>query len=114
TMQPAGAAAHAGAALGEGGVALVPRGNDGVGGGGAFAIEAPPALAFLLIPGEATPEQIRALTRPWPRVVLALLEQDAASRAASAAMRGALTGPGWREVARGPNVAGYERIGGGM
>ena len=114
TMQPAGAAAHAAATLVEDGVVLLPRGNDGVGVVGAFAIEAPPALALLLIPAEATPEQIRALTRPWHRVVLALLEQDAASRAASAAMRGALTGPGWREVARGPNVAVYERIGGGM
>jgi hypothetical protein len=47
------------------------------------------------------------------RVVLALLEQDAASRAASAAMRQALTDPGWREVAHEANVAVYIRIGDG-
>jgi hypothetical protein len=42
--------------------------------------------------------------------VLALLEQDDASRAASDAMRQAMTVDGWREVAQGPNVAVYERI----
>jgi hypothetical protein len=113
TMQPAGAAAHAAAALVEDGVVLLPRGNDGVGVVGAFAIESPPALPLLLIPADTTPEQIRARIRPWHRVVLALLEQDAASRAASEAMRTALTDSGWREVAQGPNVAVYERIGGG-
>jgi hypothetical protein len=113
TMQPAGAAAQAAAALVEDGVVLLPRGNDGVGVVGAFAIESPPALPLLLILADATPEQIRARVRPWHRVVLALLEQDAASRAASEAMRTALTGPGWREVARGPNVAVYERTDGG-
>jgi hypothetical protein len=113
TMQPAGAAAHAAAELVEDGVVLLPRGNDGVGVVGAFAIESPPALPLLLIPADATPEQIRARIRPWHRVVLALLEQDTASRAASEAMRTALTDPGWREVARGPNVAVYERTDGG-
>ena len=53
TMQPAGAAAHAAAALVEDGVVLLPRGNDGVGIVGAFAIEAPPALPLLLISGGA-------------------------------------------------------------
>ena len=119
TMQPARAAAHAAAAWVEDGVVLLPRGNDGVGVVGAFAIEAPPALPLLLIPAGATPEQIRAGIEPWHRVVLALLEQDAASRAASAVMRQALTGPGWREVAHetnvpGANIAVYERIGGGV
>ncbi len=114
TMQPASAAARAAAALVGDGVVLLPRGNDGVGVVGAFAIESPPALPLLLVPMGATPEQIRARLRPWHRVVLALLEQDAASRAASEAMRGALSDPGWREVARGPHVTVYERIGGGI
>ncbi len=113
TMQPMRAAAHAAAVLVEDGVVLLPRGNDGVGVVGAFAIEAPPALPLLLIPAGVTPDQIRIRIRPWHRVVLALLEQDAASRAASDAMRLALTDPGWREVARGPNVAVYELIGDG-
>jgi 4-amino-4-deoxy-L-arabinose transferase-like glycosyltransferase len=110
TMQPAGAAAHAAAALVLDGIVLLPRGNDGVGVVGAFAIESPPALPLLLIPAGATPEQIRTRIGPWHRVVLALLEQDDSSRAASEAMRRALISPDWREVARGPNVAVYERV----
>lgn len=111
TMQPARAAAHAAAALVQDGVVLLPRGNDGVGVVGAFAIEAPPGLPLLLIPALASPGQIRLRIRPWHRVVLALLEQDAASRAASTAMRSALTDPGWREVARAANIAVYVRVG---
>jgi len=113
TMQPARAAARAAAALVQDGVVLLPRGNDGVGVVGGFAIEAPPKLPLLLIPALALPEQIRARIRPWHRVVLALLEQDAASRSASAAMLAALTDPGWREVAREANVAVYVRVGEG-
>ena len=109
TMQPARAAAHAAAALVDDGIVLLPRGNDGVGVVGAFAIEAPPALPLLLIRAADTPERIRARIASRHRVVIALIEQDAASRAASAAMRRALADPGWREVARGPNVAVYER-----
>jgi hypothetical protein len=111
TMQPARAAAHAAAALVEDGVVLLPRGNDGVGVVGAFAIEAPPALPLLLIRAGETPVDIRARIAPWRRVVLALLDQDASSRAAGEAMRRALTEPDWRPVARGPNVEVYERIG---
>jgi len=81
---------------------------------GAFAIEVPPALPLLLIPAGATPEQIRARLSSWHRVVLALIDQDDASRAASDAMRRALASPAWGEVARGPNVAVYERVSGGL
>jgi len=112
TMQPARAAARAAAALAGDGVVLLPEGNDGVGVVGGFAIEAPPALPLLLVRRDETARQIRARIGGWRRVVLALLEQDDASRAESAAMRRALTDPGWREVARGPNVAVYERSGG--
>jgi hypothetical protein len=110
TMQPARAAARAAAALAGDGVVLLPRGNDGVGVVGAFAIESPPALPLLLIPAGATQEQIRARLDGWHRVVLALLEQDDASRAASEAMRRAMTAPDWREVAHGGDVAVYERV----
>jgi hypothetical protein len=111
TMQPARATARAAAALLDGGVVLLPRGNDGVGIVGAFAIEAPPTLPLLLVPAGATPEQIRRRTAASHRVVLALMEQDDASRAAAAAMRLAFTAPEWREVARGPNLEVYERVG---
>jgi hypothetical protein len=113
TMQPARDAARAAAALVRDGVVLLPRGNDGVGVVGAFAIEAPPALPLLLIPAGATPEQIRARLGGWRRVVLALLEQDEASRVASDAMRAAMATGSWGVVARGPNVAVYERVGAG-
>ena len=114
TMQPARAAARAASALVRDGVVLLPRGNDGVGVVGAFAIEASPALPLLLIPAGATPEQIRARLDSWHRVVLALIEQDDASRAAGDAMRRAMADPAWREVAHGPNVAVYERVAGGI
>jgi hypothetical protein len=114
TMQPARAAARAAAALVQDGVVLLPRGNDGVGIVGAFAIESPPSLKLLLVPALASPEQMRALVRPWHRVVLALLEQDAAGHAASAAMRSALAEPGWREVAHETNIAVYIRVGEGQ
>jgi Dolichyl-phosphate-mannose-protein mannosyltransferase len=109
TMQPARAVARAAAALAADGVVLLPRGNDGVGVVGAFAIEAPPTLPLLLIGVHDTPEHIASRLGAWHRVVLALLEQDDASRTASAAMRQALSRPGWKEVARGPNVEVYER-----
>jgi hypothetical protein len=109
TMQPASAAAHAATALVGDGVVLLPRGNDGVGVVGAFAIEAAPTLPLLLVDAADTPERIRARIRPWHRVVLALLEQDAASRAACDTMRATLSG--WREVAREANVAVYDRTG---
>ena len=49
TMQPARATAVAAVALVGDGVVLVPRGNDGVGIVGAFAIEAPPRLRLLVL-----------------------------------------------------------------
>jgi hypothetical protein len=111
TMQPARAAARTAAEFVKDGIVLLPRGNDGVGVVGAFAIEAPPALPLLLIGGAETAAEIRVRVRSYRRVVLALLEQDTSSRAASDAMRQALTDPHWRLVAQRPNVAVYERIG---
>ncbi|MSP01340.1 MAG: hypothetical protein EXR07_09885 [Acetobacteraceae bacterium] len=111
--QPARATAHAAAALVENGIVLLPRGNDGVGVVGAFAIEAPPALPLLLIRGDDPPASIHARIGTHRRVVLALIEQDAASRAACETLRRAFIEPRWREVARRPSLAVYERIGGG-
>ena len=112
TMQPGQDAARSAAALAGDGIVLLPKGNDGVGVPGAFAIEAPPSLPILLIRGGETPDQIRARLTPWRRVVLAPLEQDDASQAASRAMRAAIATPEWREVAHRGLVAVYERTGG--
>jgi hypothetical protein len=113
TMQPAQKAARAAAEWVGDGIVLLPRGNDGVGVVGAFAIESPPAQPLLLIQADDTPARIRGRLGPYHRVVLALIEQDDLSRAESAAMRLALADPGWREIARRSNVAVYERIGDG-
>ena len=110
TMQPARATAVAAASLAQDGVVLLPRGNDGVGIVGAFAIEAPPTLRLLVIGREATSEQIRARASRFPRVVLALLGQDTDSRTTLTAMRQAFDDACWREVGEGYNVLVYERI----
>ena len=131
TMQPARETARDAAALTGEGVVALPRGNDGVGVVGAFAIEAPPDLLLLVIAAGETPEGIRLRLHGHRRVVLALMEQDDASRAAVAALRAALghslahpplahsllahpplAHPAWREVARTGRIAVYERIGG--
>ncbi len=113
TMQPMGGAARAASGLMGDGLVLLPRGNDGVGIVGAFAIEAAPSLRLRLIRGNETPDQIRDSLGGHRRVALALLGQDALSRRAVAAMRLAMDSPDWREVAHSPHIAVYERIGGG-
>jgi hypothetical protein len=111
TMQPTRAAAHAASELARDGIVLLPRGNDGVGVVGGFAIEASPALPLLLIPGDDTPARILSRIGTTRRVVLALMEQDDASLQASQTMRQAMATPDWREVARGSHIAVYERVG---
>ena len=64
TMQPARATAVAAASLVDGGVVLLPHGNDGVGIVGAFAIESPPTLRLLVIDHDESPAEIRARARP--------------------------------------------------
>jgi hypothetical protein len=110
TMQPARAAARAAAGLTSDGAVLLPRGNDGVGIVGAFAIEAPPAMTLLLIGPDETPDSIRARAAPFARVTLALLGQDAASRGALPALRAAFDRvPGWRPAGGAGQVLGFER-----
>ncbi len=106
TTQPARAAAADAARLADGGVVLLPRGNDGVGIVGAFGIEAPPALPLLLI-GPRDPVADRLA--PWHRIVLAPLGQDGDSRATLPAVRAALAAANWRLAASGSNVEVYER-----
>ncbi len=89
---------------------LLPRGNDGVGIVGAFAIEAPPTLRLLVIGPEATTRQIRAQAGRFPRVVLALIAQDADSRQTVTAMRQAFDDACWRPAGKGYNVLAFERL----
>jgi Dolichyl-phosphate-mannose-protein mannosyltransferase len=110
TMQPARATAAAAAHRAPGALVLLPRGNDGVGIVGAFALESPPTQRLLLIAPNDPPAQIPARIAPARRVVLALLAQDDASRAALPAMRAALSGPCWRRIADGFNLAAYDKV----
>ena len=89
---------------------LLPRGNDGVGIVGAFAIEAPPDLRLLVIPSTNSPIRIRHRVASERRVVLALLAQDADSRAALPHMLAAFAGPCWRRVAERSNLAAFARV----
>jgi hypothetical protein len=109
TMQPARAAAVAAAALAGDGVVLLPRGNDGVGIVGAFAIEAPPGLTILPLSAGEDAARITVRLAPWRRVVLVAMAQDDAGRAAITNARTVLTAPPWREVARDGLAAVYER-----
>ncbi len=110
TMQPARAAALAAAPLVGEGVVLLPYGNDGVGIVGAFAIDSPPALRLLVIGPDTSPTEIRARASRYPRVVLALLGQDAASRATLPVMRQAFTDPCWRPAGEGFDVLAFDRV----
>jgi len=110
TMQPARAAARAVAALVGDGVVLLPRGNDGVGIVGAFAVEAPPAVPLLLAGPADTPVRIRARAAPFARATVALLGQDGASRATLPAMLAAFAGaPCWRPAGGDGLVLAFER-----
>jgi Dolichyl-phosphate-mannose-protein mannosyltransferase len=109
TMQPARATAVAAASLVHDGVVLLPHGNDGVGIVGAFAVESPPTLRLLVIGREETPAEIRARASRYPRAVLALLGQDAASRATLPIMRQAFAGPCWRAAGAAFNVLAFDR-----
>lgn len=106
TMQPYRDAATEAAGLVGDGVVLLPRGNDGVGIVGAFAIEAPPALPILLV---RSTDSIADRIRPYRRVVLTLLPQDRNSIATIRGLRAALSAPGWRRVASEADVEVYER-----
>jgi 4-amino-4-deoxy-L-arabinose transferase-like glycosyltransferase len=110
TMQPARATAMAAAALVDDGVVLVPRGNDGVGIVGAFAIEAPQGLHMLVIGRDDSPAQIRTRVSQYQRVVLALLGQDADSRATLPAMHDAFVGPCWRAAGAVNGALAFARI----
>jgi hypothetical protein len=111
TMQPARATAAAAAALADGGVVLLPRGNDGVGVVGAFVNQAPDHLRLSIAEQTDTIQQLHARIAAANRVVLALIGVDAASRATSALLRARFTGdPCWRQAGIGFNVLAFDRI----
>jgi hypothetical protein len=110
TMQPARAAAAAADLLAHDGVVLLPHGNDGVGIVGAFAVESSPARHLLVIRRQETPSEIRARASLYPRVVLAMLGQDDASRATVPVMRRAFTDPCWRGAGEAFDVLAFDRI----
>jgi len=110
TLQPARATAVAATRLLQDGVTLLPRGNDGVGIVGAFALEAPPGMRLLVINRDESPAAIRARAQAFPRVVLALLAQDADSRATLPLMRSAFVHHCWRAAGEGYNVVAFDRI----
>lgn len=114
TMQPASATAAAAAGLAEGGVVLLPRGNDGVGVVGAFVNAAPGDLLVLIVDQTDTIYQLDTSVGAARRVVLALIGVDAASRATSELLRAAFTdAPCWRPAAVGFNVRAFDRVCGG-
>ncbi len=76
TMQPARATAIAAASLVRDGVVMLPHGNDGVGIVGAFAIESPTSMRLLIV-GKDESLEIEHGRHYFPRVVLALVGQDA-------------------------------------
>ena len=111
TMQPSRATAAAAAALaGRDGLVLLPRGNDGVGVVGPFLAESPDWLRVLPVGPLASPRRIVALATAYPRVVLALIDVDADSRATLPAMRAAFANPCWRPAGSGFNVIAFGRI----
>ena len=110
TMQPARAAASEVARLVGDGVALVPLGNDGVGIIGAFAAESVPSLRMIVVGRDVTPGQIRVRASQYRRVVLALLDQDAASRATLPIMIEAFGDPCWRAAGEGSNVLAFDQV----
>lgn len=110
TMQPARAAARAVAPLATHAVVLLPRGNDGVGIVGAFAIESPPGTLLLAVDPATSLAQIRRRAATYRRVVLALLAQDAASKAALPHMLAAFDTPCWRRIAQRSNLTAFARV----
>ena len=111
TMQPARATAQAAAALVEGGMVLLPRGNDGVGVVGAFVNEAPDGMRLSIADQTDTRHQLHAKVGTAPRVVLALIGVDATSRATAEQLRAAFTDdPCWRTAGIGFNVRAFDRI----
>jgi hypothetical protein len=111
TMQPqARVARDAAAWVGADGLVLLPRGNDGVGVAGVFLLVAPPDLRVQLVDAAPKATSLDAAAR-FPRIVLALLELDRDSRAASMELaRIFAQDPCWRQIANRPAMRAYDRV----
>jgi hypothetical protein len=107
TMQPMRDAAREAAALADAQtVVLLPRGPDGVGIVGAFVTEAPDRLRLLLIDDKTDAGRLRGVA---PHAALALLDRDADSHAALAALlAGFADDPCWRALPGGFNVTVFQ------
>ena len=112
TMQPQAATAREAAALaGPDGLVIVPRGDDGVGLVGAMVQSSPDWVRLLAIPRGEAPEAIRARSGTSPRVVLAMLGIDGASRATLPAMEAAFRDdPCWRPAGGGRDTLAFQRV----
>jgi hypothetical protein len=97
TMQPMRDAAREASRLDPGQtVLLLPRGNDGVGIVGAFVTEAPDTMRLLLVDRRTQAEALHSVA---PRLALALLDRDAESHAALAAvLAGFADDPCWQAL----------------
>lgn len=82
TMQPEGAAARAAfRAVGDTGLVLLPRGNDGVGIVSAFLTAARPGLHVLLVEPGSNLTALQHVMLGWPRIAGAKIAADRESRA---------------------------------
>jgi hypothetical protein len=93
TMQPEGAAARAAfRAVGDTGLVLLPRGNDGVGIVAAFLSAAPDGLHVLLVGPEDRLALLRETASVWPRTTAAAIAADRESLATIPLLADALEG----------------------
>jgi hypothetical protein len=65
---------------------------------------------LLVVPKDASAQQIREQASQFPRVVLALLAQDATSRALLPVMRDAFADRCWRPAGEGFNAIAFEQV----
>jgi hypothetical protein len=107
TMQPMRDAGREAAQLaGTSTVVLLPRGNDGVGIVGAFIAESPDDLRLLLVDRRTSAAALHGIA---PRLAVALLDRDAESHAAIAALlAGFADDPCWRALPGGYTLIVFE------
>ncbi|HQU11383.1 MAG TPA: hypothetical protein PLV07_07345, partial [Acidiphilium sp.] len=104
TMQPAGRTARAAARLPAGTLVVLPFGNDGVGVPGPFVAAAPAAMRILV--ARTAGPAVLAASLPYPRIAIARIEADGASRALVPRLDALFkAAPCWHSVPAGPLLA---------
>ena len=104
TMQPAARMVRAAARLPAGTLVIVPFGNDGVGVPGPFVAAAPAQMHILV--ARAAGAAVLAAARPYPRIAVARIEADGASRALVPRLAALFkAAPCWHSVPAGPLLA---------